>query len=212
MFGKDAFGGVTPEKEGFEPSLGTFFSHGSSSNLVSMARFDSYRDILRIVLRNIEARVEDPLVVEYGPGESTIFMKVTSGRSRIIAIEHQENWFRHYLERFGEMELENVELHWRPLQAGYAEAPLEILRERPADLVYVDGRRRGRCLDIAKEILNPDGGIAVLHDAERKFYWFGYRRWPRSHRRWFGTILDRTLVLFSSSFSQEEIDSILAET
>jgi hypothetical protein len=37
------------------------------------------------------------------------------------------------------------------------------------DLIIVDGRQRVRCLDIARDLLNP-GGAAVLHDAGRERY------------------------------------------
>jgi hypothetical protein len=37
------------------------------------------------------------------------------------------------------------------------------------DLIIVDGRRRVRCLDVARELLN-EGGAAILHDAGRARY------------------------------------------
>ena len=174
-----------------------------------MARFDSYQSPLRLILNNIAVRVKAPVFVEYGPGGSTIFMKDLVRNARIVSVEHQERWYNHYQKLFEESEYKNVSIHLRSLRNGYVKAPIPYVSENSADLIYVDGRKRAQCLRLARRLMKPESGIVVLHDAERIYYWLGYRLWRRSHRRWFGSSLDRTLVLFPRSFSQKDIDSIL---
>jgi hypothetical protein len=81
----------------------------------------------------------------------------------LTSIEHDEVWYRHWQAR---LNLERVELRLHRLNEGYT-APPGV--EGPYDLIFVDGRRRRRCLRLAAHLLAPDG-VVILHDAQREHY------------------------------------------
>lgn len=49
----------------------------------------------------------------------------------------------------------------------YVEAPINL--EKKFDMLIVDGRKRARCLKVAKGMVKRDG-IVLLHDAQREYY------------------------------------------
>lgn len=59
------------------------------------------------------------------------------------------------------------------------------------DVVFVDGRKRRRCVIEAKDLVT-EGGVVFLHDAERPHYHSAFTHFPRSRflsgRLWLGTL------------------------
>lgn len=51
---------------------------------------------------------------------------------------------------------------------------------RKFDFIFVDGRKRRRCLLEAKHLLK-EGGAALLHDAERRYYWGACKAYARGY-------------------------------
>lgn len=164
-----------------------------------MAKFRSYLHPLTVVMEHVLSRSPDPVIVEYGPGYSTIVMKRLAPTSRIITVEDREQWLESCKAQFAEAEgngtsLEGVTLLFHRAGNGYVGAPDEHIRPGTADLVYVDGRRRAACLRHALDLIKPESGIVMLHDAERPFYVLGSRLWPRPRRIRDGGFMNRTLV------------------
>ena len=137
-------------------------------------------------------------ILEYGSGYSTIyyakFLKSKRILFRIHTIDNNVEWF----QRVGSMITQNglsdcVHQHlfsfspfwekkgwdWRkpPASGDFAPNSLEeksyinfpITAKKRFDLIFIDGRFRRRCLEVAFKSLNPNG-LVILHDAERRQY------------------------------------------
>jgi predicted O-methyltransferase YrrM len=160
-----------------------------------MAKFRSYVHALTAVLEHILSRSPSPVIVEYGPGYSTILMKHLAPAATIVTMEDRKEYYEKCREQFAEAKLAGVTLLIRDVKDGYVTAPDELVRPGTADLVYVDARKRAACLRHARTLAKPGTGIVVLHDAERPVYRLGFWRWPRSCRIWQGGFMNWTLVL-----------------
>lgn len=68
--------------------------------------------------------------------------------------------------------------HREPMD-DYVNFPLKM--HKRFDFVFVDGRKRRRCLINASKLLAP-GGVVVLHDAERSHYWPAFEHFSRHER------------------------------
>jgi len=160
-----------------------------------MAKFRSYVHPLTVVIRHILDSAPSPIVVEYGPGYSTVLMKRLAPRSTIVTIEDRAEWYEKARAEFEAAGLEGVTLLRRDVGDGYVKAPDEHVRPGTADLVFVDARKRAACLRHARALVRPGRGIVLLHDAERPVYRLGFLRWKRSCRIWHGGTMNWTLVL-----------------
>ncbi len=70
----------------------------------------------------------------------------------------------------------------------YVKFPLRL--KRKYDLIFIDGTKRVRCMEIALKILKKDG-IVILHDAQRVSYNDGvklYNGKKLSHKLWLGKL------------------------
>lgn len=101
-------------------------------------------------------------VLEWGSGGSTLYWPRIFPTIDWLSIEHNPDYA---MALKGKM-MPNVTLMQLDFPAYHELKPDDI---GTFDLIIVDGRKRVRCLDIARDLLNPDGA-AILHDAGRERY------------------------------------------
>jgi len=129
------------------------------SSIIKPARtWDSFRETLVKVL----AITNPKAVFEYGPGESTKIIATYPSVEIVDSVEHDMAWF----EKHRWTMPDNVVITHQPIMEAY---PDSLGRLSKYDLIFVDGRERETCLFVAKVRLN-DGGVVILHDAERPAY------------------------------------------
>jgi len=113
-------------------------------------------------LRAILEERKPTRVLEWGSGGSTIYWPKLFPDIEWFSIEHNPD----YAQALKGKTPANVTL----LQLDYpAYHELKAEDVGTFDLIIVDGRKRVRCLDVARDLLNP-GGAAILHDAGRERY------------------------------------------
>ncbi len=112
-------------------------------------------------LRALIAERQPKRVLEWGAGGSTLYWPAAFPEVEWVAIEHDPEYAAALEGRLHA----NTSLH-RLDFPGYYRLPETF---GCFDLIIVDGRRRVRCLDAARELLAP-GGAVVLHDAGRERY------------------------------------------
>ncbi len=126
---------------------------------------------------------DNPLrIFEYGTGHSTLYY------SKFLSMNHIFNdWFSvdndfKWHEKIDNLRTANIYLHLcefhpsikdgiiRPPQSpneiAYINCPLDFMK---FDVIFIDGRYRRRCLEVASRCLTYDG-IVILHDAHRLHY------------------------------------------
>lgn len=133
-----------------------------------MAKMYSYRRALDAALK-----VKDGLlrVLEWGPGRST-HQFLRSGRiSKLLAIEHNQQWWYRLNSQLGDV-ADRVNL----LLIEDLRIYVDIADGR-YEIIFIDGRQRRRCIQKAKELVTTDG-IVLLHDAEREQYNDDICSWP----------------------------------
>ena len=115
---------------------------------------------------------------EFGSGGSTLWLaqRVRS----LISVEHQQLWFDRVSSRIKKLHLTNVDLLFQPDLRVY---PKTILAypDRCFDFIFVDGRRRVKCVEYSVPNVKP-GGILILDNSERRRYREAFKRlkaWPR---------------------------------
>lgn len=118
--------------------------------------YDSYMDTLIIVMETIRPRY----IFEWGSGKSTEVMSLYPSVKRIVTVEHDPEWFHKIAKN------KNIS---PVLQTDLSKYATEIDGEIPQDLIFVDGKNRNECLEIAPEYLAPYG-VVMLHDAARREY------------------------------------------
>jgi len=129
-------------------------------------------------------------VLEWGSGTSTAyfvqFLRDHKAPHEWISIEYDADWHGRVKEMVGEDP--NVHIVLFPTDKNDARkrsVPMDDYVEYPHtlghdfDLIIVDGRKRRRCLLVAKDILKPDGAV-FLHDAFRPYYWSALKNFPDS--------------------------------
>ncbi len=163
-----------------------------------MAYFKSYEEPLSAVMKQILKRTSRPNILEYGPGGSTMLMLQIVPESNILCIEHKKKWYEHYKTEFQKYEPNKPDLYHINLRDNYVTFPKEKFEPHSLDLVYVDGRKRVACLNLAEDLINKDTGIIVLHDAERPRYRKGYSNQPENRKIWAGKKGSRTLIVVSN--------------
>ncbi len=101
-------------------------------------------------------------VLEWGAGGSTLYWPKLFPEIKWLSIEHNPDYARALEGKTAP----NVTL----MQLDYPDYhELKAEQVGTFDLIIVDGRHRVRCLDVARDLLNP-GGAAILHDAGRERY------------------------------------------
>lgn len=142
-------------------------------------------------------------VLEWGAGSSTAYftrMLRDHGVSyRWLSLEHDRGWYEKVQSDLaGDA---NVEVKWVETGAdasNWRKIPMDDYVNYPAtlgrqfDFIFVDGRKRRRCLLEAKKLLKP-GGVVFLHDAHRRYYHCAQDTYPDNR------FLDRELWRGSNS-------------
>jgi protein-L-isoaspartate O-methyltransferase len=118
------------------------------------------------------------LCFEWGSGWSTVWLSELT--AHVVSMEHDESWVVQTAKFLQTYNYTNVDLIYKPLDAGYADHILTF-PDSTFDLIEVDGRRRADCIRNAIAKLKP-GGILVIDDSQREGYQksineTGIRRW-----------------------------------
>lgn len=119
-------------------------------------------------------------VLEWGAGSSTAYftrmLREHGMTYRWLSLEHDRGWYEKVRVDLGGDP--NVEVKWLDTGADgthWRKIPMDEYVNYPAaagrqfDFIFVDGRKRRRCLLEAKKLLKPDG-VVFLHDAHRRYY------------------------------------------
>ena len=138
-------------------------------------------------------------ILEWGMGGSTIYFPKYLMQQNIdfywTSIEHDSKWFC----KIKDMRGPHTKLVLIPLQGDNPyDEPMDdyvdylIAEDRKYDLIFIDGRKRARCLAMAARYIKPDG-VVVLDDAFREKYHqsFKYYNWKYledSNKLWIGQI------------------------
>ena len=123
--------------------------------------------------------------LEWGSGGSTHYFpdRLHERDIRFLwhSLEHNPEWY----DRVKQNLPLRVQLHLLGQERGPAGINLDEYVTWPRkklhtyDFILVDGRQRGRCLVEARFLLKP-GGMAFLHDAQRKRYHWALPLFPVS--------------------------------
>jgi len=104
-------------------------------------------------------------ILEWGPGFSIQIMLEEVPECEIWSFEHEHRWYDKYKHQFSKNE--NVHLFYVRLEEGYAEAP--SLLDMKFHFIFIDGRERVNCMNIAYHLLEP-GGYVMLYDSTKGEY------------------------------------------
>lgn len=132
---------------------------------------------------------QSPLqILEWGSGGSTVhftdFLKSRGIFYKWLSLEYNRGWFDEIKAlKNGDpntkiilFDVGNNELKQRKTNMDeYVNYPKTLGVKY--DFILVDGRKRRRCLIEAKNLLAP-GGVAVLHDAGRRYYHCAFSHYP----------------------------------
>lgn len=141
-------------------------------------------------------------ILEWGSGGSTVYFTKFLREHKIpyewMSIEYNKNWF----ERVSGEVSDDVHTNLVLFDSGnnnilqpdstmdeYVNYPKTLGKK--FDFILVDGRKRRRCLLVAKEVVSPHGFV-FLHDAQRRYYHSAFAEYPRGRfvagRLWMGLI------------------------
>jgi len=127
-----------------------------------MAAPVSFRPILSKYLKKIKPKH----ILEWGPGVSTLMMNEICPGAEVTTIEHQEKFWNYWLKKVSPMTMVVlIEDDEKGPMENYSNPSIK----GEFDLIFVDGRKRVKCMKFAKEHLSPDG-VLILHDSEREEY------------------------------------------
>ena len=149
------------------------------------------------ILRKLAKRKTKLDILEWGSGGSTIhfpkFLLKRKVKFNWTALEHDLEWFDKVQRKL----VHATELVLIPLVGDdpfkedmdeYVNFPKAY--NKKYDLIFIDGRKRARCLAMAAKYIKPDGYV-VLDDAFRQKYHesFKYYKWKfleASNKLWLG--------------------------
>ncbi|MEN9390560.1 MAG: hypothetical protein RLZZ283_660 [Candidatus Parcubacteria bacterium] len=145
-------------------------------------------------------------VLEWGSGGSTVyftqFLKKHGRKYRWTSLEYNKAWYekiRDAVANDPNVELVYFEVgnNWVRQQKTNMDTYVDFPKTRDTryDITLADGRKRRRCMLIAKDFLKPTG-IALLHDAERHYYQCSWSAYPSGRlvtmRLWAGSLAPAT--------------------
>lgn len=120
--------------------------------------WDSYEPTLLKVLKEFKPK----RVLEWGSGKSTYTL--AKACDTVDSVEHNPSWVKSdFPSNVNQMFEPDLQLYF-----------LTTGRYDDYDLIFIDGRKRNECLKHAHSVLK-DGGIVMLHDAERERYQEGVK-------------------------------------
>lgn len=123
-------------------------------------------------------------IIEWGSGLSTLLMATELPDAEIVTIENDLKWFMYWSQHFAGYR--NIKMYPLSLERNYVDAPYAMGK---FDMAFVDGvdATRAACLEVAAQVLNPDG-CALVHDSEREYYWPPINKYfcvvDESERKW----------------------------
>jgi hypothetical protein len=143
------------------------------------------------------ASVSPARILEWGSGGSTVGFRERFPDAEIVSIEHDAAWASAVQAETGIAPLLHPPASTHVGWEKDAETDPELMRSyvcaaddlKPFDACLIDGRARSFCIGKSYEVVRP-GGITVLHDAQREWYW----NFLPSHTRWSS---DRRVAWFS---------------
>ena len=130
-------------------------------------------------LRNHAIRNPHSKVFEYGSGSSTLFFE--DNYKEVYSVEYDEDWYRIIKKDLKKTNLYLVkpEISKNPKikskKFGFRQYDftkfVNFIKtlDTKFDIIFIDGRARLDCLNVAKDYLNPDG-IIILDDSHRFRY------------------------------------------
>lgn len=127
-------------------------------------------------------------ILEWGSGGSTVYFTQFLLSKNIsytwTSIEYNKVWYDRVLEEVRNdknvdlilFDVGNTELKQRSLPMDdYVSYPSTLGKKY--DVIFVDGRKRRRCLLESRSLLKP-GGLVFLHDARRTYYHCAFLFYP----------------------------------
>jgi len=121
---------------------------------------DSYKETLISVMELIKPR----RIFEWGSGGSTLRMANHPTVLSVDSVEHDREW----MEKLKDvLDQPKIKVHYSPYPDIY---PYVDGRYERYHLIFIDGREREECLREAKGRKLLEGGVVILHDAERERY------------------------------------------
>lgn len=165
----------------------------ATNGLKTARSWHSFDKTLNKIMSNFNIKT----VLEYGPGVSTKIILGYPSVNRIYSIEHDDAWYHKYVREIND----KVEL---ALVKDLNKYPYFYESKKPFDLIFIDGRERERCLELAHSLLSNDG-IVIIHDSEREQYQDGINKF----REIFFTDNGSTCTMTNSAAIGFNLDSIL---
>lgn len=141
--------------------------------------------IIEKILLSFSPKVD---VLEWGSGGSTVyfteFLKQEGVSYTWDSIEYNRNWYEKIFNLVKDdknititlFDVGNNELKQPNINMDeYVSYPATL--NKKYDFIFVDGRKRRRCVLEAKKMLKPDG-IVILHDGRRTYYHPAFSAFP----------------------------------
>lgn len=100
--------------------------------------------------------------LEWGAGGSTIYFPRVNNWVNWLSVEHNGHWVQKLADKLPD----NANVVWVPDNEWYVDC---VKHSRTFDFILIDGLHRGRCLEIARDIVSDDG-VILLHDSGRAEY------------------------------------------
>lgn len=129
-------------------------------------------------------------VLEWGSGGSTVYFTKFLRNKKIsytwTSLEYNKVWYNRISDVVKDdkrvklvlFDVGNTEVKQRYTQMDdYVKYPATLGKKY--DVVFVDGRKRRRCVLEAAKLLKP-GGVVLLHDARRTYYHSAFSVYPDS--------------------------------
>lgn len=115
-------------------------------------------------IQNFLTKIEQPKVLEFGSGCSTLFFAAHS-LSHLVSVEHDSKWHE-FMSNY--IEVNNLQVDLRLVLSNYY-TECRKFDANYFDLILIDGKDRMSCL---QEIRNYDilksGGVVVLDDSDMR--------------------------------------------
>ena len=130
-------------------------------------------------------------ILEWGSGGSTVyftdFLESHSIPYTWTSIEYNKMWYEKIKEATKHkpsvalvlFDVGNNNLKQRNIPMDeYVNYPKTL--NKKFDIIFVDGRKRRRCILEAKHLLK-EGGVVLVHDAQRTYYQCAFKEYPDQH-------------------------------
>ncbi len=161
--------------------------------MLPMMQADQIRHIEQTLLKISNQPVN---VLEWGSGGSTVyytrFLRSHGISYNWLAVEHDQKWHAVVAKALAaDPDTQVVYIPAGANRENWRTQPMNEYVNYPDnakilfDVIIVDGRKRRRCMEKAKQLLKP-GGVIFLHDAQRSWYRCAMRAYPSSRYASYG--------------------------